>query len=114
MADCCRSTEKFCTWPSRKLASGVPVFAVPGRSLPSALNLNEPVGDGGWMTSSRSHRQSAPTFHVWRPTTHVSVSAISVTFVLKFDAVFGGEPSCWYPPIRNVGRVVGNRAFDGM
>ena len=27
--------------------------------------------------------------------TQVSVSATSVTLVLKSDAVFGGDPSCW-------------------
>ena len=52
--------ENVWTCPSRKLASGAPVFAVPGRSLPSWLKVNDPVGDGGWITFSRSHRQSKP------------------------------------------------------
>ena len=56
--------------------------------------MNEPVGDGGWMTFSRSQRQSNPILTVWRPFTQVSESATSVTLVLKSDAVFGGEPSC--------------------
>ena len=73
----------------------MPVLATPGRSLPSALNVNEPVGDGGWMTFSRSHRQSSPILNVWRPFSQVSESATSETLVLKSDAVFGGEPSCW-------------------
>ena len=30
ICSCCRSIENFCTCPSRKLASGVPVLAVPG------------------------------------------------------------------------------------
>src|SRR4051812_10351382 len=110
----CRSIENSCTCPSRKLASGVPVLATPGRSLPTALNVNEPVGDGGWMTFKRSHLQSSPALIVWRPRTHVSESAASVTLVLKSDAVLGADPSCWYPPIKNVGSVLGNFAVDGM
>jgi len=58
------------------------------------LNVKEPVGDGGWMTSRRSHRRSAPALTVWRPRSHVSVSAISITPVLKSDAVLAGDPSC--------------------
>ena len=73
----------------------MPVLATPGRSLPIALNVNEPVGDGGWITFSRSQRQSSPILIVWRPFSHVSESATSETLVLKFDAVFAGEPSCW-------------------
>ncbi|HWF85153.1 MAG TPA: hypothetical protein VG222_09910 [Vicinamibacterales bacterium] len=34
--------------------------------------------------------------------------------MLRFDAVFDGDPSCWYPAIRNVGSVFGNCAVDGM
>ena len=59
------------------------------------LNVNEPVGDGGWITVSRSHRQSSPSLMVCRPFNHVSESAISVTLVLKSEAVFVGEPICW-------------------
>ena len=66
------------------------------------------------MTFSRSQRRSAPIFSVCRPFSQVSVSAICVTLVLKSVAVFGGDPSCWYPAIRNVGSVFGNRAVDGM
>jgi len=44
---------------------------------------------------SRSQRQSSPALNVWRPRTHVSVSAISVTLVLKSVAVLAGDPSCW-------------------
>src|SRR6266566_8932068 len=91
--DVWRSIEKFCTWPSRKLASGDPVSLTPGRSLPTALNVNAPVGYGGWMTFSRSHRQSNPHFRVWRLFNHVIESASSETLVLKFDAVLTGEPS---------------------
>ena len=87
--------ENSWTWPSRKLASGVPVFGVPGRSLPIALKVNDPVGDGGWTTFRRSHRQSSPILSVCRPFNQVSESATSDTLVLKSDAVFGGEPSCW-------------------
>ena len=47
--------------PSRKLASDVPVLAVAGRSVNRLLNVNDPVGDGGWMTLSRTHRMSAPS-----------------------------------------------------
>src|SRR5438094_10296640 len=88
---CCKSIENVCTCPSRKLASGVPVFAVPGKSLPMALNRNDPVGDGGWITFRRSQRQSSPVLNVCRPATQVSESATSVTPVLKFDEVFGGD-----------------------
>src|SRR6186713_3583255 len=94
IAEFCRSMENVWTCPSRKLASGAPVFVVPGRSLPSWLNVNDPVGDGGWTTFNRSHRQSKPAFTVWRPLTQVSVSAISLTLVLKSDAVLVGDPSC--------------------
>ena len=87
--------EKVCTCPSRKLANGVPVLAVPGRSVNRLLNVNDPVGEGGWMTSSRYHRRSAPTLMVCLPLSHVSVSAISVTLVLKSRGGVGGEPSCW-------------------
>ena len=87
-------SEKVCTCPSRKLASGVPVLAVPGRSLNRLLKTNSPVGDGGCTTFSRSQRKSNPVLTVWRPPTHVSESATSVTLVLKSDAVFAGEPSC--------------------
>ena len=51
---------------------------------------------------------------VWRPFSHVSESAISVTLVLKSEAVFVGDPICWYPLGANVGNVLGNPAFDGM
>ena len=79
----------------KKAREGVPVFAVPGRSVKRLLKVNAPVGDGGWMTLRRSQRRSAPALMVWRPFTHVSVSAICVTLVLKSVAVFGGDPSCW-------------------
>ena len=84
--------ENVWTCPSRKLASGAPVFVVPGRSLPNWLNVNEPVGDGGWITFSRSHRQPNPLLIVCRPFTHVNVSATSDTLVLKSDAVLIGDP----------------------
>src|ERR1700730_13729495 len=106
--------ENVCTWPSRKLASGVPVLATPGTSLPIALNVNDPVGDGGWMTFSRSQRKSSPIFNVCRPFSHVNESAASDTLGLKFDAVLGGEPSRWEPRTRNVGSVLGNLAVEGM
>ena len=92
---CCRSIENCCTWPSRKLANGVPVLAMPGRSVNRLLKVNEPVGDGGCMTFSRSQRRSAPSLNVCRPFSHVSESAIWVTLVPKSVAVFGGDPSCW-------------------
>src|SRR5438034_6135769 len=66
------------------------------------------------MTLSRSHRQSRPIFTACRPFTQARESATSVTLVLKSDAVLGGEPSCWYPPTRNVGSVFGNVADDGI
>src|SRR6185295_14247929 len=103
-----------CTCPSRKLANAFPVFATPGKSLPTVVNANDPVGDGGWTTLSRSHRQSSPIFMVWRPFSQVSESAICVTLVLKSEAVLVGDPSCWYPFGAKVGRVLGNCAFDGM
>src|SRR5262245_30545286 len=105
--------EKVCTCPSRKLANALPVFATPGKSLPTVLNANVPVGDGGWTTLSRSHRQSSPTFMLWRPFSQVSESATCVTLVLKSEAVFVGDPSCWYPFGAKVGSVLGNCAFDG-
>ena len=86
---------KVCTCPSRKLAKALPVPATPGRSLPTVLKTNDPVGHGGWTTLSRSHRQSSPTFMVWRPFSHVSVSATWLTLVLKSEAVLLGDPSCW-------------------
>ena len=92
----------------------MPVFAAPGKSLPIALNRNDPVGDGGWMTFRRSQRQSSPVLNVCRPANQVSESASSVTPVLKFDAVFGGDPSCWYPAMRNVGSVTAKFALAGM
>src|SRR2546426_8477848 len=79
------------TTPSRKLASGVPVLATPGRSLPMALNMNEPVGYGGWTTFNRSHRQSPPIFSVWRPPSHVRGSAPPETPLRETHAVFCGE-----------------------
>ena len=85
---------KVCTCPSRKLANALPVPATPGRSLPTVLKANDPVGEGGWTTLRRSHRQST-IFMVCRPFSQVSESAISVTLVLKFDWVFIGDPSCW-------------------
>src|SRR5262245_38187167 len=97
ISDCCRSIEKLCTWPRRKLASGVPVLATFGRSLPSVVKVNDPVGEGGWITFSRSQRQSNPILNAWRPVSHVKESATSETLVLKFDAVFGDDPSCWNP-----------------
>src|SRR5262245_26722115 len=105
---------KVCTWPSRKLAKALPVFATPGRSLPTVVKANDPVGQGGWTTLSRSHRQSSPVFTVWRPFNQVSESAISVTLVPKSDAVLAGDPICWYPLGAKVGKVLGNCAFDGM
>ena len=53
-----------CTCPSRKLASGAPVLVRPGRLVKRLVKVNDPVGDGGWMTFSRSQRQSSPTFSV--------------------------------------------------
>src|SRR4029450_3993713 len=96
---------KDCTWPSRKLANALPVFATPGKSLPTVLKTNEPVGHGGWFTLSRSQRQSNPIFTVWRPLSHVSESAIWVTLVSKVEAVFIGDPSCWKPLGAKVGIV---------
>ena len=64
------------------------------RSVNRLLKVNEPVGDGGCTTFSRSQRRSAPILIVCRPFSHVSVSAICVTLVLKSVAVFGGDPSC--------------------
>ena len=68
--------------------------AVPGRSVNRLLNVNEPVGEGGWTTLSRAQRRSAPILIVWRPFNHVSVSAIAVTLVPKSVAVLAGDPSC--------------------
>ena len=85
---------KVCTCPSRKLANGLPVPVTPGRSLPTVLNVKVPVGHGGWITLSRSQRQSRPHLHGVAPFSQVSESAISVTLVLKFDAVLIGDPSC--------------------
>ena len=86
---------KVCTCPSRKLANALPVFATPGRSLPTVVKANDPVGQGGWITLSRSQRQSSPIFMVCRPFSHVSESATSDTLVLKSEAVFVGDPICW-------------------
>src|SRR5437879_13327756 len=91
IVDCCKSIENVWTWPSRKLASDVPVLATPGRSLNRLLNVNDPVGDGGWTTFSRSHRQSNPILSVWRPFSHVKESATSETLVSKCHAMFRGE-----------------------
>ena len=88
------SIENCWTWPSRKLANGVPVFVTPGRSVNRLLNVKLPVGDGGWMTFSRSQRRSAPIFSTCFPFNHARVFAICVTLVLKSVAVFGGDPSC--------------------
>jgi len=77
------------------LASGIPVLATPGRSVNRLLNVNDPVGDGGWITFSRSHRQSSPSLKVCFPFSQVSESATSVTLVPKSEAVLTGEPSCW-------------------
>ena len=73
----------------------MPVLATLGWSVNRLLNVNDPVGDGGWMTFRRSHRQSNPILSEWRPLTHVSESATSETLVWKSDAVFAGDPSCW-------------------
>jgi hypothetical protein len=73
----------------------IAVFVTPGRSLPTVVNAKFPVGHGGWMTFNRSQRKSSPIFRVWRPFSHVNESPTSLTLVLKFDAVFDGEPSCW-------------------
>ena len=89
------SIAKVCTCPSRKLANGLPVFVTPGKSLPTVLKTNDPVGHGGWITLSRSQRQSSPILTVWRPFSQVSESAICVTLVPKSEAVFVGDPSCW-------------------
>ena len=70
------------------------MLAVPGRSVNRLLNVNEPVGDGGCTTFSRSQRRSAPILSVCRPFSQVSESAICVTLVPKSVAVFGGDPSC--------------------
>src|SRR5262245_571912 len=105
---------KVCTCPSRKLANAFPVFATPGRSLPTVVKINEPVGHGGWMTFNRSQRQSRPAFTVWRPFSHVSESATSVTPVLKSEAVLVGDPTCWYPAGAKVGKVLAKWASDGM
>ena len=77
ISSCCRSIENCWTWPSRKLASGVPVLAAVvasvGRLVNRLLNVNWPVGDGGCTTLSRSQRRSAPTLTVCRPFSQVSV-----------------------------------------
>jgi hypothetical protein len=59
------------------------------------LKANDPVGQGGWITLSRSQRQSSPILKVCLPFSQVSESATSVTPVLKSDAVLTGDPSCW-------------------
>ena len=78
------------------------------------VKAKNPVGQGGWITFSRSQRQSSPAFTVWRPFSHVSESATWVTLVLKSEAVVVGDPICWYPLAANVGNVLGNFAFDGI
>ena len=98
ISSCCRSIENCCTWPRRKLASGVPVAAAVvasiGRFVKRLLNVNDPVGEGGCRTFRRSHRQSAPILMECRPFSQVRESATCVTLVPKSDAVLGGDPSC--------------------
>ena len=65
-----------------------------GRFVKRLLNVNDPVGEGGCRTFTRSHRQSAPILMECRPFSQVSESETCVTLVPNADAVFGGDPSC--------------------
>ena len=57
------------------------MLVVPGRSVNRLLKVNDPVGDGGWMTLRRS--SGGPLeLELWRPFSHVNGSAIPVTLVL--------------------------------
>ena len=67
----------------------------PGKSLPTVLKTNVPVGHGGWIdveplpapVESHLHRVAA-----LQPGERIGDL---VTLVPKSDAVFIGDPSCW-------------------
>src|SRR5713101_3941153 len=91
---------KAFTWPSSSEATLLPV--------PDVLNVNEPVGLGGFTTSRASRRMSVPNLMVWRPRVSEKVSRYSVTEVvnLLFAAEVG--PTCWYPATAKIGRTDAN------
>src|SRR5262245_58465772 len=107
------SIENVCTWPSRKLASALPVKLDSAEPIVGTacefvnrvLKLKFPVGEGGWITSSLDQRKSRPAFNEWRPNCHEVTSKTCVTSVRKSEAVLAEGPSCWRPAIENVGNV---------
>src|ERR1035438_6488590 len=92
------------TCPSSSEARALPLPATAELFVPVVLKANDPVGLGGFSTSSASRRISAPTFNVCCPRTRVKVSTNSVIDVVKleFAAVVG--PICWNPATVKIGR----------
>ena len=91
------------TWPSSSEANALPLPATVELLVPVVVKANEPVGLGGFRTSSASRRMSAPNLIVCRPRTRVNVSRNSVMEVVKleFAAVVG--PICWSPATVKIG-----------
>src|ERR1017187_2336736 len=85
------------TCPSNSEAKALPLPETVELFVPVVPKANDPVGLGGFSTSSASCRISAPSFNVCRPRTRVNVSRNSVIDVVKleFAAVVG--PICWNP-----------------
>ena len=87
---------KFCTCPSRKLANALPVPVRPGRSLPWVVKRKLPAGDGGWITSSDSKRESSPNLSACRPRCIENTSTTCITPVVESENVLAGSLD-WLP-----------------
>jgi len=85
--------------------------------VPVVVKANDPVGLGGFRTSSASRRISVPNLNVWRPRTRVNVSRNSATEVVKleFAAVVGpnllesGDGEDGQHRCEGIGRQAGHR-----
>ena len=77
---------KAFTCPSSSEATLFPV--------PDVLKVNEPVGLGGFKTSSASRRMSVPNLMVWRPRIIEKVSRYSVTDVVNLSFAAEVGPTC--------------------
>ena len=93
------------TCPRRSEANALPLPATAGLFVPVVLKENDPVGLGGFSTSSASRRISVPNLIAWRPRTSVNVSRNSVIEVVnrEFAAVVG--PICWSPATVKIGNT---------
>src|SRR5580692_7922189 len=95
------------TCPSSSEATAFPLLVTPDLFVPVVLNVNDPVGFGGFNTFNASRRISVPNLIVCRPRTIENVSRYSVTEVVNFEFAADVGPICWNPVTAKVGNTEG-------